>query len=224
MVKILKTARTQGPSDDLSSFNVLDLQEQADQTLANANAEAAAILANAEREAEELRLSAERQGLAHAMEQFEERVESRATELSEMQGASLRTACESVLETLQTTTCEWLAEWKRTTVSLAKGMAEKVLDSEISLDRERILMAWINRAVLHAAEARDLRLEVNPDDAELATVLLNTLSETQPIFDSIPVVPTEEVEIGGCRIRSHSGTVDCQLSSQLDRLEQQLTS
>ena len=222
MVKILKSGRTDAPTKPMAAFNAEDLREQARLELERAQVKADRILEAANTRVEELYQATKAQALADAQQDINSAVAKRAEELIQIQGQQLRENCESLLNGLQKETQAWLADWSQATIRISRAIAEKVLQRELSADTTAQLESWIKGAVEQVRENRELTLELNPEDQEIGSSLLETLSKTQPIFSSMKIRTDAGVEQGGCRLTSPIGSVDCQLTTQLDRIEAQL--
>lgn len=224
MASILKarspsTATKDGPI----AFNLQDVQLSADSYLAEVQSRAEEILCEAREMAREVQEKARKQGLEQAEQEFDERVQQAARKLTELRCRTAIASCESALERINETTVNWLTAWRDQTVSLAAHMAEKLVRQEISLDRRKTLSHWLEDALNSLRESRSIHICVHPDDHSIAEQLLELIARSIPQTSEARVVADSKVELGGCIVRTSHGQIDQQLTTQLERLVEQLS-
>lgn len=203
------------------TFNVQDVQQRADEYFADMKAKAAALIQEANDEAATIRETARQKGLKAAESEFEQKVNAQAHKLSDARCKTAIQTCEGTVSKLSTSTMQWLEVWRKQTVTLATKMAEKIVRREMQ-DNTEVLSAWLEEAIVATRDMRDLRVLVHPDDFAVAGRFLTQLAKTVPQAASAEIVPDPEVEIGGCIVRNNDGQIDQQLTTQLDRLIDQL--
>lgn len=203
------------------AFNVQDVRQQADEYFAEMQAKASELIRQAESEAEAIRETAKQQGLKDAESEVEKKVNAQAHQLSDARCKTAIQTCERTVSSLSDSTTEWLEVWRKQTVTLATKMAERVVRREMQ-DNTEVLSAWLEEAIVATRDMRDLRVLVHPDDFAVAGRFLTQLAKTVPQAASAEVLPDPEVEIGGCIVRNSDGQIDQQLTTQLDRLIEQL--
>lgn len=204
------------------AFNVQDVQQRADQYMADMKIKAAEIIQQAEDQAAGIRETAKQQGLTDAEHEFTAKVESQAHQLSDARCKTAIQTCEHTVTKLTESTSAWLGNWRQQTVTLAARMAEKLVRHQMQ-DSEEVLAAWLEEAIAATRDMRDLRVLVNPDDFAVAGRFLTQLAKTIPQAASAEVVPDPEVSLGGCIVRNNDGLIDQQLETQLERLIDQLS-
>lgn len=204
------------------AFNVQDVQQRADQYMADMQKKAAEIIQQAEDDAADIRESARQQGLTDAEAEVAEKVEAQAHQLSDARCKTAIQTCERTVGKLTESTSAWLGNWRHQTVTLAARMAEKLVRHEMQ-ENEEVLAAWLEEAIAATRDMRDLRVLVNPDDFAVAGRFLTQLAKTIPQAASAEVVPDPEVSLGGCIVRNNDGLIDQQLETQLERLINQLS-
>jgi type III secretion protein L len=106
-------------------------------------------------------------------------------------------------------------------VQLALTVAEKIIGHAVQLD-EDVILSMAAQAIETVRQQHELVLRVHPDDANLLRnsrkKLLDMLGRTK----DIAVREDSEIQRGGCIIETENGTVDAQLRTQLQVLEQLL--
>ncbi len=204
------------------AFNVQDVRQQADEYFAEMQAKAAKLIDQAESEAEAIREAARQQGLKDAEAEVEKKVGELAHQLSDARCKTAIQTCERTVKNLTDSTMQWLEVWRKQTVTLASKMAERVVRREMQ-DNSEVLSAWLEEAIVATRDMRDLRILVHPDDFAVAGRFLTQLAKTVPQAATAEVLPDPELELGGCIVRNSDGQIDQQLTTQLDRLIDQLS-
>ena len=104
---------------------------------------------------------------------------------------------------------------------LSLQVAEKILGRSLEQNRE-LMLSIVAQAIETVRYQRELVVRVNPDDAELLRSSRRQLMDLIGRTKEIAVREDPEVERGGCVIETEHGTVDAQLRTQLQVLEQVL--
>jgi flagellar assembly protein FliH len=200
------------------AFNFQELWGQAEDYLEHVRKEAAKIVADAHAEAAQIRKQAEQAG----REAAEKAVERILDEKVAKQMATLKPALEAVARQISDARGEWLDAWEQGAVHLARRMAEKILQTELTRQPQASSTS-IRGALELAVGAADITLHLNPDDyhylrGETATICtwLADLAPTQIVTDP-------SITRGGCRVTTRFGEIDQRIETQLTRLEQELT-
>lgn len=202
-------------------FNVQDVQVRAQQAIDSAREQARAIIAEAEAAANEIRERAKEQGIADAKNEITKQVEAKAQQLSDTRCKTAVASCEKSLDQLATSTTEWLGIWRQQTITLACQIAEKLVRHEMSINEE-VLHGWLEEAIVATRDMREVRIIINPDDFTVVGRFLQHLAKAVPQAANAEIVPDPKIEIGGCIVRNSDGEIDQQLSTQLERLVEQL--
>jgi type III secretion protein L len=106
-------------------------------------------------------------------------------------------------------------------VKLAIKIAERVIGAELQLGDEALL-AIVAKAVDQLRQSKELVLRINPTDAEILRREKRKLLEYIGRLKDIGFKEDPHVARGGCVIETENGTVDAQLSTQLELLEHTL--
>ena len=114
-----------------------------------------------------------------------------------------------------------VADAEQDIVRLALAVAEKIIGRSLELDRE-LTLSVVAQAIESVRNQRELVVRVNPQDAELLRTSRRKLMDLIGRTKEIAVREDPEVERGGCVIETENGTVDAQLRTQLQAIEQVL--
>lgn len=207
----------------VTKFNTADLREQARSELEDARNEAARLIEEAKAEAETIREEAKTQGIEEGKADLEVRVAEQAQALAEDECRKFLSSCEASLEELNRNTSEWLQQWRNQTVHLASKLAEKVVHQKVSDEHLEVLMGWLTDSIKMLSNDRHLRVRVHPSDFEVAGKALERIANLAPQASSAQVVTDPEIKPGGCVVDSNNGSIDQQISSQIQQLVSQLS-
>jgi flagellar biosynthesis/type III secretory pathway protein FliH len=207
-------------------FNFDDVADQvtrqANEYLKKVRAEAAAILANArsraEQEAGAIRRQAEAEGLGAAQRVVDDRV---AADVGK-QIQALMPALQEAIGQIRNSRQAWLAHWEKTAVHLAAAIAQRLIRRELE-KRPELTLTLIREALELAAGSAEVRLHLNPADAEaLAPHVGKLVKELSPVAPA-QILPSPQITPGGCRVETRFGAIDQQWEAQLARIEEELT-
>ena len=106
-------------------------------------------------------------------------------------------------------------------VELSLLVAEKIIGSSLQADPESVL-AICAQAIESVRQQKELVLRVNPEDAIILRNGRKKLMDMLGRTKDIAVREDPEVARGGCIIETENGSVDAQLKTQLQMLEEAL--
>lgn len=106
-------------------------------------------------------------------------------------------------------------------VELSLIVAEKIIGSSLQADPESVL-AICAQAIESVRQQKELVLRVNPEDAIILRNGRKKLMDMLGRTKDIAVREDPEVARGGCIIETENGSVDAQLKTQLQMLEEAL--
>lgn len=112
------------------------------------------------------------------------------------------------------------AEAERDLLRLAIKIAEKIIGREIERDSST-LPDIVSNALRHTRQNEMLTVRIHPGDMPLVETQRERLNQMNRAR-FLDFVPDPRVTPGGCIIESESGTVDAQLTTQLQVLERAL--
>ena len=212
MATILRVADAQF-SPQVASFNLDDVAAEAAECLAQARADAAEIVATAESQAADIRRQAAEAGCKAAMQEFEKMVAAQVAPAIEALG-------QTVAE-LRREKQAWISHWESGAVHLAAAIAARVIRRELRQEPE-ITLALVREALDLAAGSPNVRLHLNPEDYKSLGVQVRTLIDAMSALGDAEVMPDATITQGGCRVETRFGTIDQQIESQLQRIEEEL--
>ncbi len=212
MATILRASEPQF-RPQVASFNLDDVAAEAAERLAQGRAEAAEIVAAAERQAADVRRQAAEAGCKAAMQEFEKMV-----------AAQVAPAVEALGQAVAQLQCEkqrWISHWQTAAVHLAAAIASRVVRRELRQQPE-IALSLVREALELAAGSPNVRLQLNPEDYKSLGAEVRTLIETMSALGDAEVTADAAIAQGGCRVETRFGTIDQQIETQLQRIEEEL--
>jgi flagellar assembly protein FliH len=212
MASVLHAPDSQ-PGPPVVPFNFDDLEARADECLARAEAEAAEIVAKAQGEADAIRRQAAEEGCKAAMKEFDKAVAAHLAPAIAAIGqmdAELRHAKQA-----------WISQWEKDVVRLASAIAARVIRRELRVQPD-ITLSLLQEALDLAAGSPNVRSHLNPEDYEALGGEVRTLIDAMSSLGDTEVIPDASVSRGGCRVETRFGTIDQQIESQLQRIEEEL--
>lgn len=106
-------------------------------------------------------------------------------------------------------------------VKLALKVAERIIGAELATNDETILRI-VAKAVEQLRQSKELVVRANPEDVEILRREKRKLLEHIGRLKDIAFREDPAVARGGCIIETENGTVDAQLSTQVELLERAL--
>jgi flagellar assembly protein FliH len=197
------------------AFNFDDFSAQADQYLDRVRSEAEATLTQAQDRAVVVRRHAEAEGRQAGLRDVERMIAKRLT--------PALAALERAAADLQQARQAWLSHWEAGAVRLAGAIAAKLVRQELSRQPE-ITLTLVREALELAAGSPGIRLRINPEDHAALGAQVRTLIDTMSALGEAEVLADAAVSPGGCRVETRFGLIDQQFESQLQRIEEELTS
>lgn len=200
-----------------ATFTFSDMASQGDDYVRRVRDEAAKIVEQAKAEADAIRKQAEAEGHAAANAEIARLLDQRVGSQLE----SLRPALDGVVAELQASRGEWLSHWRASALSLASAIAERIVRRELAAD-PTISEAWLAEALTLAAGASDITVRLSPGDHEHLSAHAERLAETLSGLGELRFVADPSISAGGCRVETRHGSIDQQLATQLERLNEEL--
>ena len=221
MAGIIKAGSEQlyGNNPAAVEFNLHDFSNRADEYLRNVQQQANQILQQAHAQAEQIKLQAQQQGQQAAMQAAQQMV----TDQVSAQLGTLKPALERAIESLRQAKHEWLEHWERNAIGLATAIAERVIRRELSQAPD-ITLDLIRESLDLAAGGSSLTVRMNPADYQSLGEGINELTQHFNGLSPTDIIADPEVEPGGCRVHTEFGSIDQQITTQLERIEEELSS
>lgn len=228
---LIKNAEAGAIARDAVVLDLGDLQRQAEEMRARAQREADAILQNAKRGAQTLIDDAtargfeegRRKGLEQGRQAGFEAGREAAYEENEQALVALLERWDVALRDFSAARDGLLRDAREDVLELAIRLGERVLRREIKHDRgcaARQLESVLELAI----SATRLRVEVSKGDLDAVVEALPELLTKFSLSDHTEVVEADNIEAGGCRVRSEAGEIDASITWQIERLAEDLRS
>ncbi len=201
-----------------STFNFDDLSHRADAFLAQVREQGAKLLAEAQLQAEQIRRQAEIDGLRAAQKQMQAKVEAETARRMETVLPAVRAAVKEFGQAKHA----WLTHWEGVGIGLATRIAGRVLRRELATT-PTLPLALVRESLELAVAADGVRLLMNPQDVEFLGPQVQTLVAELAPAGRVEVIADPRITAGGCRLETTHGSIDQQLETQLQRIEEELT-
>ena len=224
---LLKTApdHPARPAARLVSFEMADIEREAQSLLAGAKRRAEAMVERARADAEAARREAHEQGLAAGRKAGH--AEGHAAGLAEGREAAHAEHSERLSKLIGQLDATLIGfdearvdlarravdEVPRLAVAVAERVTKRVGRFDPAVCKENAAAAL--RLV---ARSHDVELAVHPDDAAAIRDLLPDFGRRWPTLKHVALVEEDDLAPGGCRVRTAGGLVDADLQTQLDRI------
>lgn len=209
-----------GPSG-LAGFNLDDFASNSRQLIVQAQQEAARVIAQAEIKATEIAEKAAVEGRAKGIAEGKKTIEDEITKRVAGEVQRRLQVLEKTSQQLTQQTSEWLEQYASTMTQTAIQVAEKVIMTRLESEPE-VVVRWTEQALRHARSARSLVVAVHPETLVKLGEPLEALLRSAGVPDDTRLEPDESLEPFGVVVRQLGGSIDSQLSSQLESLARQL--
>lgn len=199
-------------------FHLEDLEQRGDQYLADVRKQASKILEDAHQKASRVHREMMDKARKDAMEKAREELDAEL----QRKLASVEPMLHSTIAQLKQQIQLWQREWEFRTVSLAVGIAEKVIGQQLK-NAPEIVLNQIEQALNLAGKQDRLELRLNPNDMEEFKETIELLIEHFGGLTSTVMIPDSAVQRGGCLVRGRYGDIDAQLETQIQRIQEELS-
>jgi flagellar assembly protein FliH len=201
---------------------LLQARQQADQLLAAAQAEAAAMKTQAHADGLAEGLAAgKREGLAQGKAEGQTAGKTAAFEAEKAKMAELLATIASLAQAFDEQRHAMVEEAEAEVLPLALAIARKVTKRMGTLD-PCVVEANAREAVRLLASKHEARIVLHPSQRQLMMDVVAKLKIQWPQLQHVSLVDDESVTPGGCRVHTAGGEIDAELDSQLDRLAREL--
>ncbi len=221
MATIIKGRNQANPTERTvrsAAYDLSDLSGQADTYLNTVRSEATKIIQQAKEESARISQRAEEAG-RQAAEQAIERI---LNEKVAKQMGTLVPALRSAVAQIEDAQGEWSTHWEKSLVQLATSIAERIVRREIRAQPE-IPQQWIAEALQMVAGSAKVTLRLNPTDYETLTGYENHLTKAFGSTATAQMVSDESISLSGCIVETEFGSIDQQIETQLERVQQELS-
>jgi flagellar assembly protein FliH len=175
------------------------------------------MIEKAREQVAEIEAQAKERGQQAALREAEQHANAKV----DRQMQSFLPALAKTVESIQHSRHTWIQHWEQRTLGLAAAIARRVIRGELTRQPE-IPVTWMREALEMATGQGRITLHLNPHDFETLGARAQVFMSQLATLGTSQVVADSEVEMGGCRVVTEFGCVDQQISSQLERIEQEL--
>jgi flagellar assembly protein FliH len=225
----MKAQHRTGRRESAIVMDLSDLEREAADIVARAQAEAARIMAEgkaaAQRETTLIREQAQAAGHQEGLEAglaegrklgHDEALAAVSTQLSD-----LMTRWSQTLDLLHQHMPEHVADARMDLVALAVAIARRVTHQEAKVNPQ-VTAAVVEETLRTAGAARRVALSINPAEADMMAEYLPGLLSKLRSIEEVELTEDEGISPGGCVLRFGSGKIDARIETQLDRIAEEL--
>lgn len=205
------------------------LKEEAEKSLAEAEAQAHKAVKDAEEEARTLIVLAERkiedfrkeglqQGYEEGLKKAEAEMEEKYSQAFQKEAEQLR----DFMQALKDAYADTIKTAEEPLVKIALDIAEKVIKDEAEKNSE-VILSNIRDSLLRLTSKVHIVVRVNPDQFDLIALHKQKLLAAVEGANDFELVRDEKVDKGGCVIDTPSGSVEARIGKQLKELKKVIT-
>jgi flagellar assembly protein FliH len=214
---------------EASPFSMRDIETAAKMLLVRARRQADEVLAEAQAEAAALKRQAHAAALAEGRKEGmtkgleEGRKQGRDEALAEQreQLAGLVAALSASCADLETSRVALEAEAKQAVVRLALAIAQRVTKRQGALDAA-VALANVEEALKLVVHSADVRIAVHPSHKATLADVLPRIGAQWPNLKHVELIADGTLVPGGCRVYTGGGVIDADLELQLERIAREL--
>ena len=201
-----------------AALDFADMASQADTYLADVRVEAAKIVRQAQQEAEQIRQQSEAAGQQAAEAAIERILDTKVAQ----QMKSLTPALASAVQQIDDSRQNWLQHWETAATQLACEIAARIVRRELQSQPE-IALQWVQEALRMCAGSAEITVRLNPNEIETLGDQVRQLAEVFHPAAPAKIVADNSLSVGGCRVETEFGSIDQQIETQLERLQEELS-
>lgn len=208
--------------DEIHPFRIHSFEDEAREVIDAAHARAGEILREAEEEGRRILERARREGVERGLEEGRAQGAREERERFAREAEGVRGLLETVAGALRDDRAALKAAAGRDLLRLAVAVAERILRAEVRLRPDEAVRGAVLRAAELAADRRELRVRLHPQDVTAVETLLPELRRRFSETAKVTLEADESVSRGGCVVRTREGAVDAQLETRLREIERGL--
>ena len=219
MPGIIKAAKFIGQASQAArvAFNLQDMSGRAETFVQGARTKASDVIQQAKDEAEKIRQRAAHEG----RQQAAAAAQQAARETAQKQYEALQPALREAIAILSQSKEAWQQHWEQQALRLAIAIAERIVRRQLP-QMPDVPLALIRESLELVTGSDQIALHINPRDYELLKDQVDALAAEIGKLASAQIVADADIQLGGCRVDTRFGSIDQQLSAQLERIEQEL--
>ena len=200
------------------AYDLTDMATQGDAYLEEVRAEAAKIVKEAEKDAAKIRQEAEVAGKQAAEAAIERILDEKVAKQMKTLTPALASAVQQVEDSRQ----DWLRHWESSATQFACAIAARIVRRELQAEPE-IALEWVQESLQMCAGAAEITVRLHPSDYETLGDQVRQLAEVFSPAAATKIVADASLTLSGCRVETEFGSIDQQLETQLERLQQELS-
>lgn len=210
--------------------NIREKEQRADQMIKDAQvaseimkqeaqAEAGKIIENAEKQANQLHEEARQQGYEHGVEEGRQAGIQQIQEEQRQIIIDANSKAQHTLAVAQEATKDYVINAENTIAEMVMKIADKVLPQHF-LDVPQLILPLVREAIQKVKDQPHVKVRVAPDAYELVMMAQTEFQAELEGSATLEIVSDESLKIGDCMVESPNGTVDANLSTQLELVKQ----
>ncbi len=200
------------------SYTFREMSLQGDDYIDRIRIEAVKIIHEAKEQADKIRHDAERDGRLKATQQIDKLL----NEKIHMRMQTLMPAMDEMMSQLDESRGEWRSYWEQNTLMIAVRIAEKLIQREIK-ETPEISLNWIRDTLKLAANSSEVQVRLHTFDYRNLSEQVEALAKNLSKMNETEIIADDSVEQGGCVVKTKYGEFDMQISSQLERIKEELS-
>lgn len=214
-------------------FSIADIEAHARAILLKAQQQAEQLLAAAQAEAEAMKIQAHADGLASGKKDGLAQGKAEGTKVGQKQAHDqvYKEQSQKLTEVLQALT-EASAQIDGSMRQLIERADAEVLPLALTISRKvtkrlgdldpRVVEANMREAIRLVMNKHNVRININPEQRLLIEELIVKLQQQWPQMEHVSLVDDANIAPGGCRVTTAGGEIDADLDAQLDRIAREL--
>ncbi|MDR1923237.1 MAG: hypothetical protein LBQ66_02590 [Planctomycetaceae bacterium] len=134
---------------------------------------------------------------------------------------TLLPALKTMVEQLETAKQSFLQLWEQSAVKVAVSIAERAISRQLP-EMIDVPIKLLREALELGAGSASVRIRLHPGDYDALQPQMDILVREMTSAAHSEIVPDTKISPGGCVLETSLGTIDNQIESRLERIEQEL--
>ncbi|MDR0335697.1 MAG: hypothetical protein LBI18_01255 [Planctomycetaceae bacterium] len=134
---------------------------------------------------------------------------------------TLLPALKTMVERFETAKQSFLQLWEQSAIKVATAIAERAISRSLP-DMIDVPLRLLRESLELGAGSASVRIRLNPNDYETLQPQIDLLIREMVNAARTEIVPDTKISPGGCVLETSLGTIDNQIESRLERIEQEL--
>jgi flagellar assembly protein FliH len=134
---------------------------------------------------------------------------------------TLLPALKTMIERLETAKQSFLQLWEQSTIKIATAIAERAISRYLP-EMIDVPIKLLREALELGAGSASVRIRLNPNDYETLQPQMDILVREMTRATHTEIISDTKISAGGCVLETSLGTIDNQIETRLERIEQEL--